>query len=72
MRTLILLILLLSACDQQNARPFRPSDLDSMPTVAPTDMRRPLIWEARTFDLGPTLVIDWENSTCNLNICKGK
>ncbi len=72
MKTLIILILLLSACDQQNARPFRPSDLDSMPAVAPTDMRHPLIWEARTFDLGPTLVIDWENSTCNLNICKGK
>ena len=70
MKTLILLILLLSACDQQNARPFNPSDLQ--PTVAPTDMRHPLIWEARTFDLGPTLVIDWENSICNLNICKGK
>tara|TARA_B100001146_G_scaffold114780_1_gene101156 strand:- start:227 stop:430 length:204 start_codon:yes stop_codon:yes gene_type:complete len=60
MKTLIILILLLSACDQQNARPFRPSDLE--PTVAPTDMRRPLIFEARTFDLGPTLVIDWENT----------
>ena len=69
MKTLILLILLFSACDQQNARPFRPSDAA---TVAPTNMRHPLIWEARTFDLGPTLVIDWENSTCNLNICKGK
>ena len=67
MKTLILLILLFSACDQQNARPFLPSDLDSMPTVAPTNMRHPLIWEARTFDLGPTLVIDWENTITVFN-----
>ena len=65
MKTLILLILLLSACDQQNARPFRPSDLQ--PTVAPTNVRHPLIWEARTFDLGPTLVIDWENTITVFN-----
>ena len=65
MKTLILLILLFSACDQQNARPFLPSDLE--PTVAPTNMRHPLIWEARTFDLGPTLVIDWENTITVFN-----
>jgi hypothetical protein len=78
------LSLLLTACDQQNARPFNPSDLDSIDqrVIEQLDYIDDVV--AEQLDLIDentctrwcvefrTLTIDWENSICNLDICKGE